>query len=221
MSEICYTADVEGASVKRSEILVMWNDGMMVEDIKRAAKVSGSTIRRIVASAISAGFVSTRPSLKKFPMSPRPSDEREAVAKLYGEGRSYREIAEELGITRSAVAGLVKRMGLSSPQERPKRVVSEARTYRRAEPNKPAKPPAPEPRQTVRAVTSEDLAQAKTLADLGADECRFPLNDPAPGLGETTLFCAKETSGTYCRRHTKLTSSPAPRDITRLVRRFL
>lgn len=70
--------------------------------------------------------------------------------------------------------------------------------------------------------TPEELASAKTLSDLGRRDCRFPLNEPAVGEGETTLFCAKPAKGSYCAWHAHVCTSgeqSSTRDLIRSVRR--
>lgn len=215
MSEPCYTLDVGGASFRRPEILQMWNDGMRVKDIVRIAKCSERTLHKVIEAALNAGFESVRKVRRASSWNKSPEEQFAAVKRLYLAGRTYTEIGGELGLTKGSVAGLIKRMGLSRSSSVKKHTGAiQGRKIQKAngDPFAPLKaksePKAPSVIKFV--CTEEDLARAKTLLDLGSHECRFPLNAPDMGMGETTLFCAKPALGTYCKGHRRLCMAPAP-----------
>lgn len=101
---------------------------------------------------------------------------REIVRRDYAD-RTVREIAEEVGLSRSAVIGLAHRMGLRA--NRPNRGGWRRNTKRASRP--PVKVSAPP-------------AQPRALLELRAGTCRWPLDDG--------LFCAAPaTHERYCAKH--------------------
>src|SRR5215831_20217410 len=116
------------------------------------------------------------------------------LKKLVVDGISYKHIADDLGISRSAVAGKVNRLGLTVTKPKPK---SPAPPAPAPAPRKPrtargnplfnAVPkPTPEP---VRPRTMPDPPSMlrKTFFELENCDCRWPLGEPGtPGFA----FCA-------------------------------
>ncbi len=107
-----------------------------------------------------------------------PPADIESIKALLGAGLSRAEIGNRLGMTRSAVSGLVFRMQHAAvPPPRPKPV-------QQAKPVRPAKKPA---------------TTAVPLLKLADHACRWPV----AGEGRATLFCGAGRDGhrSYCRHH--------------------
>lgn len=165
------------------------------------------------------------------------TDERHTEAvRLWKLGQSASQIAKALGgVTRHAVIGRMYRAGITSPVgshvTRP-RVVS----LKHAKPATPREVSAPtrgqdfgpsikagiQPRASVLRVVN---AEPVLLTALRLGFCRFPINDPPVGMGETMLFCGApvrepvltlggdEVPCVYCFDHHRLThqaKTPAP-----------
>ena len=156
------------------------------------------------------------------------TDERvETLKKLWGDGLSASQIANELGsATRNAVLGKVNRLGLSGRANSP----------RPGRPARQRKPRAhshmmrvrPQMRGNTALAYQHDLevepdmieniipmGQRCTLLELSEDKCRWPIGDP----GSTEFFfCGgKPTEGApYCSFHSRLAYQPAPRTRPRL-----
>lgn len=104
-------------------------------------------------------------------------DEMRAIVRRDYADRVVRDIADELGLTRSAVIGMAHRMGLRA--RRPNRGGNG-----RGRKRKPA--------VTVRPQLS--IVRSQALLDLHADACRWPLDGD--------LFCgAPATREHYCATH--------------------
>jgi hypothetical protein len=160
-------------------------------------------------------------------------DHIKAIGDLWSAGASASAIGTALGVTKNAVIGIVHRYGLKRSEAinvRNRRSAGLERSERQPRKPKAERPTEKAPKmaapklayERVFVCTEADLAKAKTLADLDINECRFPLNDPAPGMGETTLFCAEPTHRTYCRKHARVAYAPTPpaKDLIRSLRRF-
>lgn len=142
------------------------------------------------------------------------SEQVDAIAGWLSEGLTASQIVSVFCRTfgedrsRNAIIGIVHRnkrlaaIGLAGRGERSEKQkaaaarqkIVEKRQVRRAV--VPAKPVvAPQPPKRVDAA-------AKTLADLAWSECRWPVNDAAPG--EQHLFCAAPRgNGPYCPFHAR------------------
>ncbi|MGO8241259.1 GcrA family cell cycle regulator [Rhizobium ruizarguesonis] len=117
-------------------------------------------------------------------------EDRSRVAVMLKRGLSRREIALEMGITRSACGGRIHRdddlrtVGPRRPPSRPKRVGSMT---------PPPSPPIPKPE--MRRVPLKDLMQ---------DECTWPVTTlPDRSVIGGYLFCGAETQplGKWCPYH--------------------
>ena len=137
---------------------------------------------------------------------------RALVIKMYNEGATYVEIANVLGRSRSAAAGLVSRLrdrGFLNqvPRRYASRIPKVKRVLVQSVPRAAIMPmPQPEPkplkRIRLRLVTE---ATAVTFAELDKHHCKFPLGDPR--LSDFR-FCGANRAGEkspYCVWHTKIT----------------
>ena len=133
------------------------------------------------------------------------TDERVALLKkLWGEGKTAAEIAKELGgVTRNAVIGKAHRLKLSnrvSPIQQNKKPVVKA----------PANTALPK-KKVAKIEVQDNDAPRKNLADLKANECRWPIGDPQEAdFG----FCGcKAMAGLpYCMEHAKVAYQAATRN---------
>ncbi|WP_273792398.1 GcrA family cell cycle regulator [Brucella anthropi] len=157
-------------------------------------------------------------------------DRRRIVANLLREGMSASQISECLGVSRSAIVSVVHRDAtlreigfarsagragklqpalLSRQHERPVRSRRSA-TERPAKPRSVVKPivkqvEAVSPAEPVseQSVAPEAIAAPLflPLADLDRSQCRFPVNDAAPG--EQHLFCGHpvKIESSFCGHH--------------------
>lgn len=139
-------------------------------------------------------------------------DRVELLTKLWGEGKTAKEIAEKLGgVTRNAVIGKAHRLKLSgraSPiQQSKKKTVAKV-------PANTSKPVAVTPEKKVKKPTPVRQEKASEdsidLIDLGAHNCRWPIGDPQE---KNFGFCGDESlpSLPYCLEHSKLAYQPATR----------
>lgn len=144
-------------------------------------------------------------------------DRVETLKKLWTEGHSASQIANQLGgVTRNAVIGKVHRLGLSG----------------RATPSRPVKRPPrlarPKPTQVKKTAKVADTESAKVPAKVEAAEplapkklsngehatvlniresmCKWPIGDP---MDKDFAFCGRAaTGGPYCEEHAKLAFQP-------------
>lgn len=151
------------------------------------------------------------------------------VARLYTNGRSYGWIGQELGITRSAVAGIVSRSGV------PKRGMLGVRKQVQRVPPAPKvkthtptlKPiPAPEPRVErvpppeepliLRAPKPEPPPDPKTgaytIIDLPPKGCKYATGQDFMDPRMTYRFCGRDIGShhAYCPAHAKLVEGVKP-----------
>lgn len=143
-------------------------------------------------------------------------DERNAIAAMLRDNRSAAQIGKAMGRTRNAIIGLVgrdpdlKRIGLRGNKNKPPvpgggRRRSAVRRKRpsfgvpgpaavRTAPKLPAVPPTPPESLNI------------PLTEIGAHQCRFAVNDAAPG--ETHLFCGAASDGSWCVYHRRIVYLP-------------
>jgi GcrA cell cycle regulator len=126
--------------------------------------------------------------------------------KLWTSGMSASQIGEQLGITRNAVMGKVYRLGITrvlQPASRAEK--AEGARYARA--GKLLRRPA-EVKPIAAPRRGRHHAGNKTIFDLEAHDCRFPLSDPnCAGM----LFCGAQTipGRPYCQTHCDI-AGPKP-----------
>lgn len=144
-------------------------------------------------------------------------DDLQTLRTMRGDGASMGQIADVLGCTRNAIAGLVNRLGLALPKKRAVRPRTEAPP--RARPNMmtinaraarrdPFKAPRPPIAPENRAERPADMPECRTtFEELSPGGCRWPEGDATP-----YLFCdapvLKDRS--YCACHCKLAFAPTP-----------
>ena len=121
------------------------------------------------------GFVQARRMASLHP----PAD-LESIKALMASGLSRAEIGNRLGMSRSAVSGLVFRMQHAVLPPRPK--------------------PVQHVRSAKKVAASEPATTAVPLLELADHACRWPV----AGEGRATLFCGAGRDGhrSYCRQHT-------------------
>jgi len=154
------------------EILKLGREGLCATAI--AARLGcrqewvGKTVRRY-------GVVLTR-SPHDQTLNQWPEDRIDRLREMYGK-MPVREIAAELGVSRSTIIGKAWRLGLSAPRKRPPKL---------------APPPPIEP--TI------DLSGLVTLGDLRPRDCRWVVGQPN---GLATAFCGKRKTdeSSYCAEH--------------------
>ena len=143
------------------------------------------------------------------------TDERiELLKKLWADGYSASEVAAEVGggITRSAVCGKVRRLGLVG---RDKKASYRAPRPQGAEPRRAPSPPRALPPLPVLpfipsapsvSPANDKLprqrfgsAAFEAVMALNAGECRFPLGDPL--TADFKFCCSPIVAGSYCADH--------------------
>jgi GcrA cell cycle regulator len=119
------------------------------------------------------------------------SDDRiEALKGLVDQGFTARQIGDDLGVSRNAVIGKVRRSGFSffnkqgQVKEKPR---GRTRRYQTAAP--PSRPPG------LTALPAESVASPVTFTDLTEVHCRWPVNH--------MLYCGADrlAGSPYCARH--------------------
>lgn len=135
------------------------------------------------------------------------NDVRESVRRMWvAESKSYTEIADILGVSRSTISGLVHRMKLPKRNPTP---------YARIEPPRPKRPPMD---RLVRPVSAPQepsppnidpiLLDGKpiTVMNVTKDHCRWPIS----GEGINLQFCGHtpREGGQYCSSHTVRSLDP-------------
>ena len=129
----------------------------------------------------------------------------EYLRKLWSDGRSAAEIANELGGTsRSAVCGKVHRLKLSG---RRRAATSKVRSKTRSS----KKPAAPPPKVVAPKVPNEavviPISRSLKLVELTERTCKWPNGDPTT---EDFSYCGNtaDTSGPYCTYHMRIAYPP-------------
>ncbi|MFA7429502.1 MAG: GcrA family cell cycle regulator [Rhodospirillaceae bacterium] len=114
------------------------------------------------------------------------TDERiEELKSLWSEGLTTGEIGKRLGVSKNAVVGKAHRLGLKGRPSPIKRAATGA----------PAKPPRAKP-----AEAKQPPAKIRSVVDLSAHTCRWPIGDPRePGFH----FCGAPSAPgkPYCAEH--------------------
>jgi GcrA cell cycle regulator len=131
------------------------------------------------------------------------SEKLEELKRLSAAGYSYQQIANQIGVTRNAVAGKLGRLGMRQPKLPP--------------PSKQAA--AKRQRPTLRLVALfgrrlEDVPIANdrhcSLLELNAGKCRWPINEPD---SDNFCFCGNTPLAgfPYCVGHARFAYRPARR----------
>ena len=136
----------------------------------------------------------------------------EQLTRLWTSGRySFTQIGIEMDMTRSQIAGMVRRLGITRPNKppkapRPARIAKPAANAIIAARLRAKKPPKAQPQPPV----IEPVAIGKPWLDRRRGECAFPVS----GHGDDVLSCCSPTGGaTYCERHAKVMFLPIPRPL--------
>ena len=142
----------------------------------------------------------------------------EQLKKLWSEGLSASQIAQELGgVTRNAVIGKVHRLGLSgrakakpSAVARPRKVVKPVRTTTVvARGNLAVVETVEIDAETMVAPEAVVIAMSRRISimELREGVCRWPLGDPLKG---DFAYCGADcgSSRTYCEHHSRIAYQP-------------
>lgn len=135
----------------------------------------------------------------------------EALVEMRRNGMTFGQIANVLGVTRSAMIGKAHRMGMcerraSAPKmaRLPRRIAAPARKPPSQRPialRGPPKDPAPMPTPAA-----DDVARV-SLLDLEPHHCRWPVGEPTQGF----CGCDKVPGLSYCAGHAvRAHTSPTP-----------
>lgn len=125
----------------------------------------------------------------------------EAIKEIWEPGMSSREIAAHFhGVTRNAIIGLFTRWSDEfggcqlpyAPKSKGPGSTKERRVRIRAR-----APKAPKP--VVYRDMGETHGVGRPIVDLGASQCRWPVNDATPQ--QEHLFCGLPSRGSYCDHH--------------------
>jgi GcrA cell cycle regulator len=141
----------------------------------------------------------------------------ELLKSLFERGRTCREIANEIGLSRNAVIGKISRLKLSRPNgrsvRRPQREAG-PRVGQRVGPPRGARAlqlllalraaPPPEVDTTI------PDGPCRSLLELGNEQCRWPVGDVQ---GADSRFCANPVVDglPYCAGHARLAYRPSSR----------
>jgi hypothetical protein len=130
------------------------------------------------------------------------TDERVAQMKaLHDAGRSYRQIAAELGCSRNAVSGKADRLNLPPRGPSRPRVKRQAPAIDLAAALAVAAPsvaPEPQPRVLSQPEPKQEALGTVSFAELREHHCRWILNDDT----SNPVFCGQQKSGrSYCEAH--------------------
>lgn len=129
-------------------------------------------------------------------------ERRARLVKLRDEGLSASQIAAELGgVTRNAVIGTVRRLGLVKQDTQPK-TVQKPRIR-----STPFKPLPPSPLQDTSPIATDQQSSGVPIAlfDLQSHHCRWPIGE-SPNI----MFCggAKLDGYVYCEHHCSVAYEP-------------
>jgi len=139
-------------------------------------------------------------------------DQIETLKRLWANGLSAAQIGAAMGITRNAVLGKRKRLGLPERLRPPPKGVTrrpkEKRYARRYSPIRYQEPAAP-----IAEVPHAPLSVPCSLLELDDARCRWPFGNP----GEAAFhFCGADTSNApYCAYHARIAFEPRRRDVVR------
>lgn len=150
-------------------------------------------------------------------------DRVETLKKLWAEGHSASQIANQLGgVTRNAVIGKVHRLGLSGrttpsrpvkrpprlarPKPRSQKVAAAAPGQSSAQPAATESRPAPAEKVTLPPLKLEN-GETASILNIRESMCKWPIGDPAD---PNFAFCGRKAEcGPYCAEHAKVAFQPA------------
>lgn len=124
------------------------------------------------------------------------SEERTALLKtMWTGGKSARLIAKELGVTRNAIIGKARRLGLEARAEARKRPDPHLVT-------KVANPPKRRGAPYNPAVSQKCLSAGVSILDVGHDQCRAII-DTGGNPNGLALMCGRPVYGntSWCEKH--------------------
>jgi GcrA cell cycle regulator len=147
----------------------------------------------------------------------------ETLKRLSQEGRTARQIAEQLGgVSRNAVIGKLNRLNGGGEDKKPTipRPVTAKVVRLRAAAPQPRPRSAHAPVQPRPAIKCAEVRGGATFLTLEAHMCRWPIGDPC---GADFSFCGEPAQGrTYCSRHASQAYRPqraGRQDMARQLRR--
>jgi GcrA cell cycle regulator len=140
----------------------------------------------------------------------------ETLRKLWADGYSASQCANEIGMSRNAVIGKVHRLGISERTKgeisRPKKSEKVSAPKQIATPKKPAKPIGKQYVERPPRVVDmpPPVFSPVTLLDLRQSHCRFIAGDPTE---RAAIYCGagkERPSSPYCAYHARICYNPAP-----------
>lgn len=130
-----------------------------------------------------------------------PDQVVDRLRRLWLAGVKTQEIAKQLGVSRSAVCGKARRIGL------PQRVAGTPRKVHKLRLVHSAEPIIPNPRYAYHEKPFQPLPGSKPtiLANITPNACRWPIG----GQGADMLCCGQEKArGAYCEEHASVAYVP-------------
>ena len=92
---------------RRKQVAKLYNKGKRTEEIAKKVQVSVSTVLSDIKQLLNDGIIEKRNRIEK---NPRIKERRKQVARLYREGKTQKEIAEELQVSVSTVLSDIKQL---------------------------------------------------------------------------------------------------------------
>jgi GcrA cell cycle regulator len=156
-----------------------------------------------------------------MPPAPWPEEKVDELRALRTQNLSASQIARLMLITRNAVIGKMRRLGISNPNSK---ILQAKRNNKKTfEAKRSNKPPA----QTLltvflttplpESIMPEALGAPEAILALRSNQCSWPIGDP---LEQNFYFCSApraparsplEASSSYCSWHSELAKAPARR----------
>ena len=130
----------------------------------------------------------------------------ERLETLYRDGLSFRLIAADIGVTRSAVIGKAHRMNLPKRNE-----LTATKPHPRKRPERKTVPPVGPPKPEV--VIDPGRDYRCDILGLTSSSCRFPLWPHAAPRDCERLYCGRPGASMiegypYCEQHSRLCGVP-------------
>ncbi len=135
-------------------------------------------------------------AVKIPPMAQHPQPLVDRIISLANAGLTRAAIASQVGLTRSAVSGLLHRLDIFTPAPaKPPKPARPRRSYTKAKSSKPLP-------VMFGKITRHRNLPSVSWADLAVHHCRWPIDND--------LWCGNsKTDGSYCAGHAALAYRPA------------